>query len=216
MKIIKKLASAVAAVAALAACIGFGAAPAMAEGYGATVTVEGSTATATVAFSPQEIAQYGEYVYAEVDGELVSAVIPAASIDHAEQFYAGQVTQEQPNVTFTFKLTEEAACKGGTTAYNLYLGRNKVQGSNNGDLTDEQVKEAGLSKVLYSNSVTIPATGECTTGSAGATGTTGTTGSGNGTPLAQTGATVMPYAITVALLAAAAVAMFAVRKQVKR
>lgn len=209
MKIMKRIA---AAAAALAASIGFGIAPAMADGYGADVTVEGSTATATVTFDPQEIAQYGEYVYVEADEDLVSAVIPAATIDDPAAYYAGHVTKENPTATFTFKLTKEATCKGGELAYNVYLGKNKVSGNNGGELTSAQVHDAELSKVLYSGSVKIAATGECAASEVLPNTNNGSTDKQN----PKTGAAVMPYAIVAALLAAAAVAMFVVRKQSKR
>lgn len=211
MKFMKRIAAAIAAAAALVTCVGFGAAPAMADGYGADVTVEGSTATATVTFDPQEIAQYGEYVYVEADEDLISAVIPAATIDDPAVFYAGHVTKENPTATFTFKLTKEATCKGGELAYNVYLGKDKVSGNNNGELTSAQVQDAELSKVLYSGSVKIAATGECAASEV-LPNNNGSTDKQN----PNTGAAVMPYAIVAALLAAAAVAMFVVRKQAKR
>lgn len=212
MKIMRKIASAVAAVAALLACVAFGTAPAMAEGYGATVTVEGSTVTVTVTFDPRDIAQYGEYAYAEVDEALVSSVVPVKSIEDSVYYYAGHVTKESPTTTFAFKLTKDVSCKDSELAYNVFLGRNQVTGSNNGKLSQAQVSEASLSKVLYDGSVKVPATGECTTSGV----VPSSTGSTTGQQLASTGATVLPYAIVAVLLAAAGVAMFAVRKQYKR
>lgn len=201
----KKVVALFAAIAALVAFVGFGTANAMADdSYGAKVTVSGTTATGTITFDPQDIAKYGEYVYIEADSELVAQVVPAASIDNAEYYYAGHVTAAKPVVNFTIKLTKDAACKAGVLNYNVHLGKNQIAGDNNGELTKDQVAAATLSPVLsqYSGSVNIPATGSCQTGTAAKT---------EGT--AKTGASVFAYGIAAVLLAFAAVAMLVVRKQ---
>lgn len=199
-----KIVALVSALCALAAFIGFAPAAAMADetdSYGANVTVNGTTATVTVNFRADEIAQYGEYVYVEADSKLVAQVVPAADIQNAEVFYAGHVTAEKPTVTFTFKLTSAATCQGGKVEYNVYLGKNKVV-NNNEELTDAQTAQADLSKVLYSGSANVPAVGN----------TCAPTSNNNGTT-ANTGASVLPYGIAVVLLALAGAAVLAVRKQ---
>lgn len=201
-----KIVALVSALCALAAFIGFAPAAAMADetgSYGANVTVNGTTATVTVNFRADEIAQYGEYVYVEADSKLVAQVVPAADIQNAEVFYAGHVTAEKPTVTFTFKLTSAATCQGGKVEYNVYLGKNKVT-NNNDELTNAQTAEADLSKALYSGSANVPAVGNTCAPTSN--------NNSNGTT-ANTGASVLPYGIAVVLLALAGAAVLAVRKQ---
>ncbi|KAB7790455.1 hypothetical protein [Bifidobacterium leontopitheci] len=204
----KKVVALFAALTALVAFVGFGTANAMADdSYGAKVTVSGTTATGTITFDPQDIEKYGEYVYIEADSELVAQVVPAASIENAEYYYAGHVTKEAPVVNFTIKLKQDATCKATVLNYNVHLGKNQVSGANNGELTDAQVASADLSPVLpqYSGSVNVPATGSCQTA--------GTTTGAKTEGTAKTGASVFAYGIAAVLLAFAAVAMLVVRKQ---
>lgn len=220
MKTMKKIAAAVAAFCSLIA-FGMGTAPAMAaDGYGADVSVSGNIATITVKFKAEDLAN-GDYVYVAAEDGLVQAVQPAASIENPDYFYGGQVSAENPEITFTAQFEDKASCKAKTLDYNIYLGENKEAGANNGELTASQVEKANLSKVLYSGSVPIPAAGNCSTGSTGSTTethnktTTTTTSNKAAGKLSKTGSVVMPYVVSALLLAAAGACALAVRTKNK-
>lgn len=237
-KMKKRISTALATViacASLIAGLAFGIAPATADdSYGATLTVNGTAATATVSFNPALIAEHGEYVYVEADSRLATSVVTVASIDNSVHYYAGHVTQDSPSTSFTFKLDSNAGCNARTLSYNVKLGRNNTSDGSGAKLTTAQVDGAALSPVLYDGSVSIPATGDCST-NAGATGsgttsgaTTGTgTNSGTSTNststastasgrMANTGSTVAPFIVAAALLLAAGLIIGAVRKTIER
>lgn len=121
--------------------------------------------------------------------ETVNVTVDTDYVSNVEQI---------ANKTYTFK----ADAKGGL---NLRF-----------TLTDKAVKEGATITVtakgatsgkVYTASAKVPATGT------GTVTNTSTTDSKSGTTLAQTGATVAPYAIAAVLLALAGIAAFAVRKQ---
>lgn len=225
----KRISTALATViacASLFAGIAFGTTPAIADdSYGATITVTGTTATATVTFDPAKIAEYGEYVYVEADERLTTSVVTVASIDNSVHYYAGHVTQNAPSTSFTFQLDANAGCNARTLSYNVMLGRNDASNGSGAKLTDAQVNAAQLSPVLYDGSVSIPATGDCSTPGAGTntgaastgstSGSTGTSGT-RASRMASTGSAVTPFAVAALLLGVAGAIVGAVRKTFER
>lgn len=183
----KKIMAVVAAVAALFA-VSAGTTAAFAEDYGAA-TVSGNTVTVSYkagAFDPYET------VNVTVDTEYVSNVVQIA--DKTYTFKA----DAQGALTLKLTLTQKALENGGKVTVT-------AKGANSGK--------------TYNTSAEVPATGapkaDDTAKSDGSAKSDDTAKSGSAA-LAQTGASVAPYAIAAVLLLAAGAAAMAVRKQNSR
>ncbi|MBT1180861.1 hypothetical protein JS531_02505 [Bifidobacterium sp. CP2] len=190
-----------AALAAIAAVLGFGfaadAALAADATYAPTIVTSGvrynpTTGVLTVPIDADEaVAHDYTYVYAGYDKEQVSDVKFAANINTVK--YVGHTDKGDFNLGLT--LTKAARETAGTVKLQVFLTKDKVDASEVQGLADKYVVTADGSDYL---DYRIPATGD---------GSDATTGA----KIAKTGAALMPYMIAVALLAAAGIALFAVR-----
>lgn len=184
----------------IAAVFGFGFAAntAMAAdaSYAPTIITSGvsynpTTGVLSVPISADEAVAHGyTYVYAGYDNAQVSNVQFAANINTVK--YVGQTDKGQFKLGLT--LTKAMRESGGTVKPQVFLTKDKVDASQVQGLADKYVVTAdGADYLTYK----VPVVGE------------GSSTAGNA--VAKTGAAMMPYVIAVMLLAAAAIALFAVR-----
>ena len=172
--------------------LGFAAGTAVAEPYGANVTVSGTTATVTFqsgTFEPNETVTvtWDDNVIRDVQ-QIGARTFTAKSDGSLSLRYIFQPGQAGQTVTVT------VSAESGTHSATVTLPATGA-GDQSGDSS---------------------ASGSGTTGS----GTNGTTDGGSsitaGTTVAKTGATIAPYGVAAVLLAAAGVALIAVRKTSRR
>ena len=177
--------------------LGFAAGTAVAEPYGANVTVSGTTATVTFqsgTFEPNETVTvtWDDNVIRDVQ-QIGARTFTAKSDGSLSLRYIFQPGQAGQTVTVT------VSAESGTHSATVTLPATGA-GDQSGD----------------SSASGSGTTGSGTTGS----GTNGTTDGGSsitaGTTVAKTGATIAPYGVAAVLLAAAGVALIAVRKTSRR
>lgn len=186
-------------LATIAAVFGFGFAANTALAadatYAPTIITSGvsynpTTGVLTVPIDADEAVAHGyTYVYAGYDNAQVSDVQFAANINTVK--YVGQTDKGEFKLGLT--LTKAMRESGGSVKLQVFLTKDKVDASEVQALEDKYIVTADGADYLTYN---LPAVGE---------------GSTTGNAVAKTGAAMMPYAIAVMLLAAAAIALFAVR-----
>lgn len=199
----KKIMALLAAIATVFG-LGFAASTAMAADYAPAIQgttsydAKSHTLTATVNSDGAVSAGY-KYVYASYDSTMVSDVQLAAAYDRTQ--YVGEATSDVFKVNI--KLTD-AAAQGGSKVYvKIFLSRVKGAASDLQAMIDSgdaiQVKGNEQDGSL---SFSIPQVGPAEKPA--------------GSTTAKTGADVAPYAVAVVLLAAAGIALMAVRKSTAR
>ena len=192
-----------AVLATIAAVLGFGFTAVTAQAadtYAPTIITTGvsydpATGILTVPVDADGAVEAGyTHVYAGYDRAQVSDVVLAASINTYK--YLGTVDHDQ--FKLSLQITDAMRATAGTVEIQVFMAKEKL--ANAADIAtyeDKLVVTADGSTVLDYN---IPATGE------------GDQGNGStGDKVAQTGAALMPYVTAVILLAAAAIALVAVR-----
>lgn len=181
----KKISAVMAAISALLFSVFAFAPSAMADPYSATITPGTSEGSATITVTIDEAtAEAYPYIVFQYDDTQVSAVEPVA-LTTIKLFKVTDIfTKNGSNWEKTFKVST-LNCKDATVTV---LGAKDANGTG--------AKELGKQTVSFANT--------CPAGQGGVNTGANTT--------AQTGASVLPYAVAVVLMAAAGAAMFAVRK----
>lgn len=207
----KKIMALLAAIATVFG-LGFGASTAMAApavpyapAIQGTVTYDSTNRTLTATIDSDGAVDAGyKYVYAQYDSTLVSSVELAAAFDHTQ--YVGEAKADV--FTVRIHLTDKAV-KNATKIYvKFYMCKTQKADPTAEDIQNwlasgEALQVKGTEQDL-SVSFNIPQVGEQTESSE----PSGST--------AKTGAAVAPYIVAVLLLAAAGIALMAVRKSTTR
>lgn len=193
-----------AVLATIAAVFGFGFTAVTAQAadtYAPTIITTGvsydpATGILTVPVDADNAVEAGyTHVYVGYDKAQVADVTFAAAINTYK--YLGTVDHDQ--FKLALQLTDAMRATAGTVEIQVFMAKEKL--ANAADIAtyeDKLVVTADGNTVLDYN---IPATGEGDKGN----------GSTAGDKVAQTGAALMPYVTAVILLAAAAIALVAVR-----
>lgn len=184
----KKISALVAAIATVLLSVFAFAPSALAADYSATINSSANadgTATVTVTLDEATVNAGYSYVGVQVDSADISNVKLAA-----QKTYGWWKVNSARTAKFTFTTLNCSDTKFEVLAAKDAQGTSAVK--------------------VGESTVKFPAT--CKVSDTVVTSATSATSSKSGALLAQTGATVMPYAVAALLLAAAGVAMFALRK----